>query len=480
MRLALGILAGVLACTSADLASTIGRLIEEDAIARQGFWGIRVLDAQTGAVIHAFNDRKFFVPASNTKLFTTSLAFSALGPDYRFVTRVEANSAPDTAGRVRELRLIGGGDANLSARVIPYERNKTGANPLAAIEALADRVVAAGIREVGEVTGDDTAYMWEPFPDGWSVDDPIWEYGAPVSALTVNDNAFTLRVAPGAVAGAPAEVSLWPSVEYFTVHNRTQTLGKPPAKLTTDRLPGSRELIVGGTVAARSTNLLAVDDPALYAALCFREALLERGVRVRGAARSIHRRPDERPPAWSGLEIARHTSVALSDALTVVNKVSQNLHTELLLREIARRRHGVGSRQEGLKEVGAWLTSIGVEEGQYNFEDASGLSRLTLVTPETISKVLFYMYRSPHRELWVATLPVGGVDGTLATRFSGEAAGASIRAKTGSISHVSSLSGYAFRKDGRVLLFSIIANNYNAPHTPVRRVIDRIALALLD
>ena len=233
-------------------------------------------------------------------------------------------------------------------------------------------------------------------------------------------------------------------------------------------------------MAARSTNLLAVDDPALYAALCLRDALLERGVKVRGSARSIHRRADDQPAPWSGLEIARHTSVALSEALTVVNKVSQNLHTELLLREIARRKHGVGSRQEGLKEIAAWLTSIGVEEGQYNFEDASGLSRLTLVTPETISKVLLHMYRSPHRDLWVATLPVGGVDGTLATRFSGEAAGASIRAKTGSISHVSSLSGYAFRKDGRVLAFSIIANNYNAPHTPVRRVIDRIALALLD
>jgi D-alanyl-D-alanine carboxypeptidase/D-alanyl-D-alanine-endopeptidase (penicillin-binding protein 4) len=312
------------------------------------------------------------------------------------------------------------------------------------------------------------------------VDDPVWEYGAPVSALTVNDNAFTLRISPAAVADAPAELSLWPSVEYFTVHNRTRTVKSPPGKLTTERLPGSRELVVSGTVAAKSTELIAVDDPALYAALCLRDALLERGVSVRGAGRQVHRRADEPPAAWNGVEIARHTSVPLSDALTVVNKVSQNLHTELLLREIARHRHGVGSRQEGLKEISAYLTSIGVEERQYNFEDASGLSRLTLVTPETIGKVLLHMYRSPHRDLWIATLPVGGVDGTLATRFSGEAAGANIRAKTGSISHVSSLSGYAFRKDGRVLAFSIIANNYNAPHTSVRRVIDRIALALLD
>ena len=470
---------GVLACSGADLGVAVQRAIEESPPARQGFWGVRVADVQTGEVVYAMNEDKFFIPASNTKLFTTALAFLRLGPDYRFVTRVEANAPPDVSGRVRELRLIGGGDPNLSARIIPYVRNKVGPNPLAALEELADRVVAAGVREVGEITGDDTAYFWEPYPDGWSVDDAVWEYGAPVSALTVNDNSFTLNVAPGESLGAPAKVSLWPAIEYLTVHNRTQTV-KGPARLTTDRIPGSRELILGGTVSARSTNYLAVDDPALYAALCLKDALLERGVRVRGATRAVHRRVGEAQPVWRGVEVARHTSVPLSDALTVVNKVSQNLHTEIVLREISRKKHGVGSREEGIKEVEAFLTEIGVPDTQYNFEDASGLSRLTLVTPETIGRVLLHMYRSPHRELWMATLPVGGVDGTLATRFESEPAGANIRAKTGSISHVSSLSGYAVRRDGRTLAFTIVANNYNAPQAPVRKVIDRIALALLE
>jgi serine-type D-Ala-D-Ala carboxypeptidase/endopeptidase (penicillin-binding protein 4) len=484
MRVAGLLVACVLCCLASELGEVIHRAIEAEPAARHGFWGIRVVDPRTGEVLHAFNEDKFFVPASNTKLFTTSLALTRLGPDYRFITRVEANAAPDARGTVSELRLIGGGDPNLSARAIPYERNKVGPNPLAAIEALADQAIAAGVREIdGDITGDDTAYLWEPYPDGWAVDDPIWEYGAPVSALTVNDNAFTLSVAPGDGPGTPGVISLWPAIEYFTVHNRTQTVEHGPAKVSISRLPGLRELIVTGTVpmgVTALTNLLAVDDPALFAAMCLRDALLERGVRVRGNVRSVHRREDDDARVWGGIEVARFTSVPLAEALTVVNKVSQNLHTELVLRELARVKDGVGSRSGGLRQIAEYLTEIGVDEGQYNFEDASGLSRLTLVTPATISKVLLFMYDSPHRDTWIRTLPVGGVDGTLATRFEDEPAGADIHAKTGSLSHVSSLSGYAMRKDGRTLVFSIMANNYNGPAAPVRKVVDRIALALLQ
>jgi D-alanyl-D-alanine carboxypeptidase/D-alanyl-D-alanine-endopeptidase (penicillin-binding protein 4) len=226
--------------------------------------------------------------------------------------------------------------------------------------------------------------------------------------------------------------------------------------------------------------VLAVDDPALFAAAAFRDALLERGVRIRGSIRAVHRSPDAETPEWSGIELARHTSAPLAEALQVISKVSQNLHAEMVLREIARVARGTGSREGGLEELGAFLKELGVEETQYHFEDASGLSRLTLVTPGAITTVLAYMYRSPHREVWIGTLPSGGVDGTLEKRFSREPAGANIRAKTGSISHVSTLSGYAMRPDGRTYIFSILSNNYNSPAPPVRQVIDRIALALLE
>jgi D-alanyl-D-alanine carboxypeptidase/D-alanyl-D-alanine-endopeptidase (penicillin-binding protein 4) len=133
-----------------------------------------------------------------------------------------------------------------------------------------------------------------------------------------------------------------------------------------------------------------------------------------------------------------------------------------------------------LEQVEGFLKDIGVAEQQFNFEDASGLSRLTLVTPRTIAKLLVHMYNSQHRDVWVETLPVGGVDGTLYSRFDKSPLAANIRAKTGTISHVSSLSGYALRPDGRVYAFAILANNFNAASTPIRKVTDQIALALLD
>lgn len=485
MRILASCLLGVaIVCQGSDLGRRIEKILSESPEARQSFWGIRVCNTETGSVLYAQNEDKFFVPASNTKLFTTSLALQRLGPDYKFVTRVEAASPPDSDGRVGELRLVGGGDPNLSARILPYSRDEEGPDPLAAIEALASILVAKGLRVVdGDIVGDDTAYVYEPYPDGWAVDDPVWEYGAPVSALTLNDNAFTLYTSPGNAPDDPAVLRLWPAVEYLTLHNRTRTVEASETKpLRIERLPGSREIVVSGDVLLKAqtrSDLLAVNDPAMFAAAALRDALASRGVRVSGI-RAVHRPRGDQTAPWTGVELARHESRPLAEALQVINKVSQNLHTELVLLEIARQRLGIGSREDGLIEITEYLREIGVPDKQYNFEDASGLSRLTLVTPSTLNAVLLHMYRSPHRQVWIGTLPVGGVDGTLDKRFAAAADGSLIHAKTGSISHVSTLSGYALRKDGQVYGFTIMANNYNSPHAPVRKVIDRIALALLQ
>jgi D-alanyl-D-alanine carboxypeptidase/D-alanyl-D-alanine-endopeptidase (penicillin-binding protein 4) len=481
------LLLGALLCHADTLEDRIRTAIESSPDAVAGFWGIRVVDAESAEIVFEQHEKQFFVPASNTKLFTTALALFRLGPDFRFHTIVETDTAPGADGTVRDLQLIGGGDPNLSARILPYRHGEEGLgkNALVSIEALADQLVARGVRTVeGDIVGDDTAYEWDPYPNGWAIDDPTYEYGAPVSALTLNDNAFKLEVQPGSGAGEPARIRILPPVEHLTIHNRTRTVDGELGRLRFDRPPGSSELVVSGDIGTTSpvrTTLLAVDDPALFAAQALRHALLERGVQVRGSARAVHRKADSEPvPARSGMELARHTSAPLDQVLQVINKVSQNLHTELVLREIARQKSGFGTREEGLAEIKAFLAELGVDEKQYRFEDASGLSRLTLVTPELITKLLVYMYGSQHRQRWLATLPAGGVDGTLYNRFAGAKEGANIRAKTGSISHVGALSGYALRADGRTYAFSILVNNFNSEHASVRKVMDEVALALLE
>jgi len=468
---------------SQTLAERIQTLLSSPA-GRRTFWGVQVAEATTGEVLAEINAQNFFVPASNTKLFTTALALMRLGPDYRFQTRVLAEQAPDAAGRLRgDLRLVGGGDPTLSNRTYPYTKDPGKGDPLQGIEDLAAQVAAAGVRRIdGDIVGDDTAYVWEPYPEGWALDDALWEYGAPVSALTVNDNVLRLTLRTGA-EDAPVEIRLSPPLDYYLIDNRIK-VDRGGAGINIERLPGSQQLrLWGGLPPGQERQLLlAINDPALYAARALAGALRRRGVLILGQARAEHRfanQPAPRDPQPQLVELARRASPPLLEVLRVIDKVSQNLHAELVLREVGRIRRNQGSREAGLQELEAFLDEVGVPRGEYRFLDGSGLSRRNLVTPATLVRLLCYMYRTPHREAWISLLPVGGEDGTLSGRFTGAPAGRRIQAKTGTLSHVSALSGYA-ESAGRRLAFAVLANNYLAPAGQIRTLIDKISLLVAE
>ncbi len=459
----------------------------------RAFWGAKAVDLESGETLYERNADHFFVPASNTKLFSTALALVKLGPDHRFQTVVRSVAEPVSDGILRsDLVLVGGGDPTLSARVIPYRKGPITGDPVAALDGLAAQLASRGLRRVeGDVVGDDTAYVWDPYPSGWAVQDAVWEYGAPVSALSFNDNALTLTIRPGNQPGAPAMLTLTPSLEHFVIDNRVRTGGPAEPMLRISRSPGSRQLQIWGSVPAGSagiSRLLAVDDPARFAALALVEALKRRGITVNGSAKVRHRFPHEvgdlkrpRPsPPPEGIELARQASPPLLETLRIVNKVSQNLHAELVLHEVARARRQVGSREAALEELAGFLGELGLTEKDFRFEDGSGLSRLTLITPSATVRLLSYMHRSQHHAAWLSLLPVGGQDGTLSDRFEKDSGGARIFAKTGTLSHVSALSGYAEPRRGGRLAFSILVNNYHASPSAVRRFIDRMALLLVE
>jgi D-alanyl-D-alanine carboxypeptidase/D-alanyl-D-alanine-endopeptidase (penicillin-binding protein 4) len=475
------------------LAERIERLFAQSPVTRTAFWGIQATDLATGKTLYELNANRFFVPASNTKLFSTSLALTRLGPDFTFQTRVQAAAAPDSAGRLAgDIRLMGGGDPNLSARAIPYRMGPVAGDALAALADLADQVAARGtLRIDGDVVGDDSWYVWEPFGNGWSIDDPVYEYGAPVSALTVNDNAFTLSIRPGAKEGDPAALMLNPAVEFYSIDNRVRTISSgSERRIHYSRAAGSMTLKLWGTIPERDRGedlMLGIDDPALYAAIAFRQALEDRGITVAGRAVARHLYPNEvadmkqgpAPDPEPGVELASRKSAPLLEDLRVTAKVSQNLHAELDLRAVGRARRNIGSVEAGLDELRAFLAEAGIEAGGYNINDGSGLSRPNLVSPATVVKLLRYMYASPGRDNFLSILPVGGQDGTLNARFSDPSLAGRIHAKTGSLSHVSALSGYAQRRNGNWIAFSILVNNYNGPTGEVRAVMDKIAELLL-
>ncbi|HVN03372.1 MAG TPA: D-alanyl-D-alanine carboxypeptidase/D-alanyl-D-alanine-endopeptidase, partial [Bryobacteraceae bacterium] len=261
---------------AANPAGKIRQFLDASPVVRQAFWGIRIEDLQQNRILFERNADHLFLPASNAKLLTTALALTRLGPDYRFETRVLAGRAPDSDGCVASLRIVGGGDPNLSGRTIPYEPNSPPGDPLAAIDDLAAQVAAHGVRCVsGEVIGDDSAYVWEPYPDGWSIDDAVWDYGAAVSALCINDNTVSLTLTPGDRLMALARVSVSPPLAYYQIESSVRT-APGDRNITIDRLPGSRHVRLWGTLPLRDpgdTEALGIDDPALYAAYALRDAL---------------------------------------------------------------------------------------------------------------------------------------------------------------------------------------------------------------
>lgn len=500
------------ACFAADLEHRIAAVLENKPAAF-GTAGIHVVDAGTGAPLYALNEERLFLPASNLKLFTAALAMDRLGPDYRFRTRVVREPSGD-------LVLLGSGDPSLSGRLYPYRKDASSGPPLDPIEDLAAQIVAHGIRRVdGDILGDDRLFPWVPYPPSWSADDTEREYGAPVSALSLDDNTVAITIQPGPRPGDHASMSMSPAIEFLTIDHRVVTGPRASSSATQPvirvrQVPGSRQWIVTGSIPAGHapvTEFIPVDDPAAFAASSLYDALIRRGVTIRGRPMARHRAPgaEYAPPA--GEEVAFRVSPPLVELLRVVEKVSQNLHAELILREVGRVRRDKGTQdgphdgsydgthegttEAGLAEMALFLKSIEAPAPQSRIEargaearmdDGSGLGRNTLVTPRLITRLLAREYASKDRDLWISLLPAGGEDGTLEHRLCCVADGRGIRAKTGTLSRAIALSGYALgppsdaRKDSGALAFSILVNDFSAPASEVRAWVDKIASALLE
>jgi D-alanyl-D-alanine carboxypeptidase/D-alanyl-D-alanine-endopeptidase (penicillin-binding protein 4) len=455
--------------------------------------GWEFLEADTGKVLAGYDASTFFTPASNTKLYTTAAALARLGVTYQFKTIVKTGGTVDADGTLQgDLVLAGGGDPNLSGRTLPYTPDKRDEDPLAAVKRLADQIQSRGIRQVrGDVIGDDTRYPFDPYPDGWTIDDATWYYGAPVSALSVNDSSVQITVLP-TLPGQPADVRLDPEFGYFVVMNRIVTDETAAAHVDIVRPPGSNELILSGTIGRSGPKVeqyVAVPDPALFAALALKTELEERGISVQGRARAAHRNLSSVPnplaearvvSAPEGTVLASLDSVPLYQIVQVVNKVSQNLHAETLLREVGLATHGVGTLAAGLDERTKFLAEAGVDHAAFDLADGSGLARQDLTTPDSTVQLLRYMWRRPERDSWLASLPVGGIDGSLRRRFKNLPGAERIHAKTGSLAHVSTLSGYLQAKSGKWIVFSVMINGEVNDKGDVQNFLQQALALFLD
>jgi D-alanyl-D-alanine carboxypeptidase/D-alanyl-D-alanine-endopeptidase (penicillin-binding protein 4) len=453
----------------------------------KGTWGVLVTDAVTGEVLYARNADGFFMPASNAKLFSTALALATLGPEYRVRTTVESSGALDANGVLAgDLVLVGRGDANLSNRKFPFEKKEEREGPHEKVLAeFADAVAARGVKEItGDVIADDSMFQHEKFPSGWLADDILWSYGAAVSAIAVNDNTFSLEIRPAAKEGEPARYETGLADDFYTVDNliRTGTRGSEE-KLAVARDPGSRVIHLSGTMPldAQTRRLtIAIEEPAEFAAGLLARLLEARGVKIDGQWRARHAgvRPADSPAPQTVL--AEHTSVPLSDEVRLTNKNSENLHAELLLLLAAHEKSGATDYEDALKFASDFFRTAGIADGDVALSDGSGLSRKDLVTPRAVVQLLRYAAAQPWGELYRSSLPVAGEDGTLSDRMKSTAAAGRVFAKTGTIGHGNTLSGYATTVHGARLLFSILGNNNNLHAQDANKVLDAICVAMVE
>jgi D-alanyl-D-alanine carboxypeptidase/D-alanyl-D-alanine-endopeptidase (penicillin-binding protein 4) len=446
------------------------------------FWGIEVRSLTSGRTLYARNAEKAFRPASNMKLVTTAAALDAYGPDARIRTTVETEGRLDVLGRILgDVFLVGRGDPNLSARFTP-------GRPTAAFEEMADALVAAGVRRVeGRVVGHEGAFAGERRGSDWAWEDLAWGYGAEVSALSWNDNLVEVSLKPGERVGDPALLDAVLDAGCLAVLSSVTTAEAvtpaPPSvtpvagaeEVSLEREPGSSDVRLAGRVPLGGSwdARLAVADPARCAANAFLRVLEARGIRVTGgvATSSLPLPADVRV-------LATHESVPMAAMIRVVNKESQNLHAETLLRLVGLKVKGEGSVAMGHEAVAELAKRLGVPDEGWGLVDGSGLARTDLITPRGLVALLAAMDRHPHAAAFRDSLPVAGVDGTLEKRMRGTAAERRVTAKTGTLRLANALAGYVTTARGERLAFAIVVNNHAGKSREAVAAIDAIAAAL--
>jgi D-alanyl-D-alanine carboxypeptidase/D-alanyl-D-alanine-endopeptidase (penicillin-binding protein 4) len=422
---------------SREIAPAIDRALEAPAL-KNALVGVLVRSLDTGRVLYERNADFALIPASNLKIVTATAALSLLGPDFRYRTRLLRTGVLRPDGTLTgDLYLRGAGDPSLD-----FARLNTIA---------ADLRRLGVVRLAGRIVADASRFSGPPLGEGWQWDDESFAYSPQVSALCCDGNTLTVTVQPGEKVGDVGRVSL--ASDYVRAVSTVSTVAGGARDLDFDRVRGQNVVTVAGSIgatAAPATMRLTVEEPARYTASRLAQALAAVGI---GLSSPLVIETGVTPPQAKLL--LESPSRPLSDLVRTFMKSSDNLYGECLLRTLGAEKGSGGSAVEGARVAQRWLETRALDTSGLVIADGSGLSRMSTLTARFLVALLADSSRT---EPFVRALPVGGVDGTLKSRFT-EVAG-KVQAKTGTLTGVASLSGYVTTLAGERLAFSMLACHF--------------------
>lgn len=484
LRLALLAAMATAPLSAQSLARRLDRRLDAPGLDRH-LWGVAVTDLD-GKLLYGRDAERMFIPASNTKLVVSAVAIALLGPDFTVKTSVHG-TGPVVDGVLRgDLVLYGRGDPTFSKRCYDVDETRAGAcdaDPAAKLRDLARQLRERGVREVaGDLVGDGSYFDAELVHPGWESYDLNWWYAAPVAGLGFNDNSVDLRIATGDSGSSAPLVTLSPDVGLATIDNRAAIGPRgTPRSFDILRSEDGTRYVARGTIpfgGAARTEYGAVKDPVRFAALAFRKELAAAGIVVRGETVATSDSLDF-AHARGTPAMAEVTSRPLKDWVFPVLNTSQNWFADMLVKQLGRQIRGEGSWSAGLEVERRFLIdSVGIDSTQFALSDGSGLAANNLVSPRAFTQLLAYMRRHRHYDAFAAGLPQSGNTGSLRRRFVGTPLEGRVRAKTGSISRVNTLSGYVERADGTVLVFSVQANHHTLGSARMLGAIDSVVTEL--
>lgn len=472
--------------TPEALGRAINQLVSIDEY-KNAIWAVKVVNLQNNDILYERNEQISLMPASGAKLYTTAAALDQLGPTYQFETEIYTNGAVENGVLKGNVFVRGSGDPAIGGRYI-----KVPTDPVSAMRTWARTLREQGINIIeGDIVGDDDLFDDLLLGYGWSWDDEPYYYSAEISALTFFDNSVRF-IMQGMRPGRPATLRWEPfDTPYVDVENQTVSIAAGSRMDEEFERPRNFNTIaVSGDIPQGKidTTYISVSNPTLYFVHVFREVLIQEGISVTGSPVDVDELSIK--PAYntsSFTKRASHHSPPLADIVEIINKESQNLHAELVIRALGTTFPvddddiEPGSAEMGVAAALNTYARAEMDTSRIQLFDGSGLSRMNLVNAEMTANLLRYMWNHPYatvRQAFYGSLPIGGIDGTLEDRFRYGPAHRNVRAKTGTLTSASTLSGYVTTQAGTPLLFVLMCNNYTQKTSVIRRTQDAIVQLL--